>query len=63
MRKSTIELGNDKRCPVCPVNFAFTVQQYVTSFMHHTGKNRAKKKFLKKKISNAPRSELMDELN
>ena len=31
-----------------PVNFAFNLPHYVTSYMHHTGKKESKKQILKK---------------
>ena len=31
-----------------PVNFAFNLPHYVTSFIHHTGKKECTKKILKK---------------
>ena len=54
MWKSTIELGNvnsvntgryadTHRIFYIPVNFAFNLPHYVTSYMHHTGKKESKK--------------------
>ena len=34
-----------------PVNFAFNLPHYVTSYMHHTGKKESKKKKKKKKVT------------
>ena len=31
-----------------PVNFAFNLPHYVSSYMHHTGKKESKKEILKK---------------
>ena len=31
-----------------PVNFAFNIPHYVTSYMHHIGKKESKKEILKK---------------
>ena len=32
-----------------PVNFAFNLRHYVTSYMHHTAKKESKKEILKKR--------------
>ena len=33
-----------------PVNFAFNLPHYVTSYMHHTGKKESKKEISKKRM-------------
>ena len=59
MWNSTIELGNGNSVQYCykyryirydtygifyiPINFGFNLPHYVTSYMHHKGKNESKK--------------------